>query len=68
MEDLSSDLKTSKMQSAEVVELFSLLLETCWPIDSNEKELSQDKVLGHILTWKPMAQYLKHFGTYSSII
>lgn len=62
------DLATSKMQSTEVVELFSLLLETCWPTDTNERDLSQDKVLEHILTWKPMAQYFKHFGTCSSRI
>ncbi|XP_022797655.1 E3 ubiquitin-protein ligase rnf213-alpha-like isoform X3 [Stylophora pistillata] len=62
MAHLSSDLATSKMQSPEVGGLFSLLLKTCWPEDSTEKELSQDKKLEHILTWKPMAQYFKHFG------
>jgi len=64
MASLSSRLDSSNhWQSFGVGKLFSLLLMRCWPQGSDGKEPSKNETLLHILSWKPMAQYFKYFGT-----
>ena len=70
MEEVSSRLELSSFthtQSSGVGRLFSLLLKSCWPERGDGKEISQDKKLQHILSWKPMAQYFKCFGALGGI-
>ena len=49
-------------QASGVGRLFSLLLQRCWPGEEHGQEISQDKKLKHILSWKPMAQFFNYFG------
>ena len=64
MTSLRSKLgSSSDWQTSGVGKLFALLLKRCWPKGSDGKEPSQDEILQHILSWKPMAQYFKYFGT-----
>ena len=65
MTSLSSRLELSNLthrQASGVSRLFSLLLKRCWPEEEHGKEISQDKKLQHILSWKPMAQFFNYFG------
>lgn len=54
-------------QASGVGRLFSLFLKSCWPGGGDGKEISQDKKLQHILSWKPMAQFFNYFGEISGI-
>ena len=70
MASLSSGLDFSSLtqrQTSGVGTLFALLLKRCWPDGRDRKEVSQDKKLQHILSWKPMAHYFKFFGTCCSV-
>lgn len=70
MASLSSHLELSSLtrrQASGVGRLFSLFLKSCWPEEGDGKEISQDKKLQHVLSWKPMAQYLNYFGALSAI-
>lgn len=70
MASLSSHLQLSNLthrQASGVGRLFSRLLKRCWPEEGDGKEISQDKKLQHILSWKPMAQYFNYFGALSGI-
>lgn len=70
MASLSSHLESSSLtgrQASGVGRLFSLFLKSCWPNEGDGKEISQDKKLQHILSWKPMAQYLNYYGALSGI-
>ena len=70
MTSLSSHLDLSsfsRRQASGVGRLFSLFLKSCWPEGGDGKEISQDKKLQHILSWKPMAQYFNYFGKLNGI-
>lgn len=62
---LSSRLDSAKLthwQASGVSRLFGLSLKRYWPVGSGVREPSQDEILRHILSWKPMAQYFEYFG------
>lgn len=70
MTSVSSRLEFSNLthrQASGVGRLFSLLLKRCWPEEGHGKEISQDKKLQHILSWKPMASYFNYFGALCEI-
>lgn len=70
MTSLSSCLELSSLthrQASGVSRLFFRFLKRCWPEGDDGKEISQDKKLQHILSWKPMAQYFNYFGELSGI-
>lgn len=70
MTSLSSCLDISSLthrQASGVGRLFSLFLQSCWPEGGDGKEISEDKKLQHILSWKPMAQYFNYLGKLSGI-
>ena len=70
MASLSSHLELSRLthrQASGVGRLFSLFLKSRWPEEGGGKEISPDKKLQHILSWKPMAQYFNYFGELNGI-
>ena len=67
MASFSSGLELSSLSQSQafgVGTLFALLLKRCWPEERDGKEVSQDKKLQHILSWKPMSQYFKFFSKF----
>ena len=69
MTSISSRLKLSDLthrQASGIGRLFSLFLKSCWPEGGDENEISEDKKLQHILSWKPMVQYFNYLGKLSA--
>lgn len=65
MKSLKTKLESSGTdcwQASGVSKLFALLLKRCWPKGSGDKGPSQEDMLEHILSWKPMAKYFEYFG------
>ena len=70
MTSLSSRLELpslSHRHASGVGRLFFLFLKRCWPEGGDGNEISDDKKLQHILSWKPMAQYFNYLGKLSGI-
>ena len=70
MASLSSRLELPSFthrQASGVGRLFSLFLKSSWPEGGDGKEISQNKTLQHILSWKPMSQFFNYFGEFFGI-
>lgn len=65
MEKLSSRLDSANLanwQASGVSRLFGLMLKRYWPEGRDGRKPSEDEILRHVFSWKPMAQYFEHFG------
>ena len=59
----SESANLAHWQASGVSRLFGLMLKKYWPEGSDGREPSQDEILRHVFSWKPMAQYFEYFAS-----